>query len=159
MVLNIEWCLRTKNGIEIVEPNQNMSFSYLKMAEESLEELKRLESKIWIASASYYTMYYSLYALMIKIGIKCEIHSCSLLFMRTFLKRFYSTKDIEIINEAFRIRNDMQYYPDRGVLESSVQKIKNYAPDFYANTIAAISKIKEADIKLIQEELRKKGRA
>ena len=89
MALNIRWCLRAKNGLELVEPNENVSRSYLKMAEESLEQLKKLESKIWIASASYYTMYYCLYALLMRIGVKCEIHACSLLFMKTFLRKFY----------------------------------------------------------------------
>ena len=155
MALNINWCLRAKNGLELVETNENASRAYLKMAEESLEQLKKLESKIWIASASYYTMYYCLYSIMMKIGVKCEIHACSLLFMKTFLRRFYSEKDIEMINEASKARSDLQYYPDKGVLDSAVNLVRKYSSDFYANTITALSKLKESDIKLIREELLK----
>ncbi len=155
MALNIRWCLRAKNGLELVEPNENVSRSYLKMAEESLEQLKKLESKIWIASASYYTMYYCLYALLMRIGVKCEIHACSLLFMKTFLRKFYSEKDIEMIYEASEARSDLQYYPDKGVLDSTINQVKKYASDFYANTMAAFSKLKEDDIKSIRVELLK----
>src|SRR3989338_3817447 len=153
MALNIRWCLRAKNGLELVEPNENVSRSYLKMAEESLEQLKKLESKIWIASASYYTMYYCLYSIMMKIGVKCEIHACSLLFMKALLRKFYSQKDIEIISEASKARGDLQYYPDRGVLDSTINRIRKYASDFYTNTVTALSKLKESDIKLIRDEL------
>ncbi len=155
MALNINWCMRANNGLELVEANENTSRAYLKMAEESLEQLKKLDSKIWISSASYYTMYYCLYAFMMKIGVKCEIHACSLLFMKAFLKKFYSEKDIEMINEASKARSDLQYYPDKGVLDSTISRVSKYASDFYTNTIAAFSKIKESDIKLIRDELLK----
>lgn len=155
MALNINWCMRAKNGLELVEASENISRAYLKMAEESLEQLKKLESKIWIASASYYTMYYCFYSIMMKIGVKCEIHACSLLFMEKFLKKFYSEKDIEMINEASKARGDLQYYPDRGVLDSTINRVSKYASDFYTNTITALSKLKESDIKLIRDELLK----
>ncbi len=73
MALSIRWCLRAKNGLELVEPNENISSSY----------------------------------------------------------------------------------PDKGVLDSTINQVKKYASDFYANTITALSKLKEADIKSIREELTK----
>ena len=153
VIMDIKWCLKQKKGLEIIEPNENMSKSYLKMAEESLEELKRMKNKIWIASASYYVMYYSLYSLMMKIGIKCEIHSCSLLFMKLYLGKFFCEKDMEMINEAFHVRNDLQYYPGKDVLSSLVLEIKEYASDFYANAFAALSKVTENDVKEINARL------
>ena len=73
-MVSINWCFNTKKGLEIIEPNENMSISYMKMAEESMSMIKKNEeSRIWTASTSYYTMYYALYSLMMKIGIKCEM--------------------------------------------------------------------------------------
>jgi len=154
--MDIKWCLKQRKGLEVIEPNENMSKSYLKMAEDSLEELKRMKKDIWIASVSYYVMYYSLYSLMMRIGVKCEIHSCSLIFMKLYLSRFFCEKDIEMINEAFYVRNDLQYYPSKEVLSSSVSKIKEYASDFYANAVVALPKVMEMDIKNIGREIQSK---
>ncbi len=95
-MVTIKWCLKNKNGIELIEPNENMANSYLKMAEESLEMVpKTKESKIWSASTAYYTLYYSIYAVMMKIGVKCEIHSCSIEFMKQFLSKYYDSNNAE----------------------------------------------------------------
>lgn len=93
-MVSIDWCFRNKNGLRIVEPNKNMSNSYLKMAEESIITSKDIKSDIWAATITYYIFYYSLYSLMLRIGVKCEIHSCSLEFMKQFLTKFYNEKDI-----------------------------------------------------------------
>lgn len=59
---SIEWCLKQKSGIEIIEPNENMPNSYLDMAEESIKVIDKMEqSRIWTATTAYYTFYYSLY--------------------------------------------------------------------------------------------------
>ena len=77
-MVSIKWCLNAKNGIELVKPNNNMSDSYLKMAEESLKIIRKInESKLWTASASYYIMYYSLYSIMIKIGCLLQAEQIS----------------------------------------------------------------------------------
>src|SRR3989338_3832075 len=89
-MVSISWCIRQKDGLELIEPNINVSRSYAKMAEESIETLPGVaNSRIWTAVASYYIFYYSLYSLMMRIGIKCEIHPCSLEFMRQHLRMFY----------------------------------------------------------------------
>lgn len=38
-MVSIKWCLKQKNGLEIIKPNSNMSDSYIKMAEESINVL------------------------------------------------------------------------------------------------------------------------
>ena len=32
----IKWCLNAKNGLELIEPNENLTKAYLKKAEDSL---------------------------------------------------------------------------------------------------------------------------
>jgi len=54
-MVTIKWCLNKKDGLELIEPNNNMSDSYLKMAEESIKVLANVkESKIWTATTTYY---------------------------------------------------------------------------------------------------------
>jgi len=150
-MVSIKWCVEQGKGLELVEPNGNMSDSYLKMAEESVFVLKDMgKSRIWTATITYYVFYYSLYAFMLKIGIKCEIHSCSIEFMKRFLKDFYDIMDINIIEDAFSARIDLQYYTDRPVDDIIIQKTKKYCKDFYIKTKDIIHKIGEDEINLIR---------
>ncbi|MCX6707543.1 MAG: hypothetical protein NT001_05390 [Candidatus Woesearchaeota archaeon] len=156
MVL-ISWCLAQKNGIQLAEPNKNMSQSYIKMAEESIAILSGVEkSRIWTATTSYYIFYYSLYSLMLRIGVKCEIHSCSLEFMKQFLHEFYNKKDIDMMNTAFSARIDLQYYSDRPVDESAIKEIKAYCKDFYIKTKKSLSIINEDQVNAIRDRLKEK---
>lgn len=157
-MVSIKWCLNVKNGLELVGPNTNMCDSYLRMAEESLKIIRKIgESELWTASASYYTMYYCLYSVMIKIGIKCEIHQCSIEFMKRYLSDFYSSKDVELIKTAFELRNDLQYYPDKLVDKKKLEFIKRGAIDFLVKTKQILMMITEKNIKQIRDSLKERG--
>lgn len=157
MVL-IKWCLKQKDGLNFIEPNSNMSDSYISMAEESINAIKGVEgSKIWTATMTYYIFYYSLYSLMLRTGIKCEIHSCSLEFMRRHLTMFYDKKDIEMIEKAFSARIDLQYYANRPVDSKVIEEIKRHSASFFIKTKDILSKITEKNIKDIRESLKKES--
>ncbi|MDP2750892.1 MAG: hypothetical protein Q8O89_08740 [Nanoarchaeota archaeon] len=153
-MVSISWCLSQKKGIKISSPNENMSDSYLRMAEESIGILGRVEkSKIWTATTAYYIFYYSLYAMMLRLGIKCEIHSCSLELMKKLLNDFYSDRDIEMIEKAFSARSDLQYYADRPVDDRTIEEVRTYCKQFYIKTKDILSKITESEINSVRETL------
>ena len=155
-MVTISWCLRQKDGLELVEPNGNMADSYIKMAEESLAVLQNVQrSMIWTAVTSYYIFYYSLYSLMMRIGVKCEIHSCSLEFMKSFLSELYGQGDIEMINKAMKARIDLQYYADRPVDAETVEQVSRHCKIFYIKTKDIISRISEEQTNNVREALRK----
>ena len=84
----IGWCFKIKEGLQIVEPNENLSQSYLNEAKSSLLRAeKNLEDKdlLWTTVAVYYAEYYALYSFLQKIGVKCENHSCSILAVSSML--------------------------------------------------------------------------
>lgn len=148
---SINWCVKMKNGLELVEPSENMSDSYLKMAEESLGIIKKVEeSKIWTASASYYVMYYCLYSVMMKIGIKCEIHKCSIEFMKRFLSDFYSSGDVELIEAGFELRSNLQYYPEKFGDRNRLVFVKTGAVDFLVKTGEILGMIGEKQVNQIR---------
>jgi uncharacterized protein (UPF0332 family) len=155
-MVSINWCLKLKKGIEIIESNENMSESYLKMAEESLRIIKKVkeESKIWFASTTYYSLYYALYSVMMKIGIKCEIHSCTIEFMKRFLINLYNEEDIELLENAFEIRQDVQYYPNRLFNLKKLNLIADKLPDFFIKTKEIISNLSEKEIEEIRLRLK-----
>lgn len=153
---SIKWCLKQKNGLEFIEPNANMSASYIKMAEDSINVQESMnKSKIWTAVTTYYIFYYSLYSLMLRIGIKCEIHSCSLVFMKRYLPIFYNKQDNEMIGKAFSARIDLQYYADRPVDDNIIEETKRYSKTFFIKTKDALSNISDKQIEEIREALKK----
>lgn len=155
-MVSIKWCLNQKNGLELVDPNSNMSNSYIKMAEESIKILDRVkESDIWTATTSYYIFYYSLYSLMLEVGVKCEIHSCSIEFMKNFLMNFYDLEDFNNFEKAFSARTDLQYYTNRPVDKKTINEGRKNCKDFFLKTKEILSKITENEIKEIRTKLKK----
>lgn len=154
-MVSIEWCQAQAKGLKKVLPNANMADSYLKMAEDSLAVLPGVaKSRIWTATTTYYIFYYSLYALMLKLGFKCEIHTCSLEFMKRFLMKFYNPKDMEMIEQAFTARQDLQYYADRPVDEAVIEENKKYCKDFYIKTKDILAGLTEKQIESIRRSLK-----
>lgn len=155
-MVSIRWCAQQKKGLEIVEPNTAMANSYLKMAEESISVLKGVEkSALWTATTTYYIFYYSLYSLMMRVGLKCEIHTCTLECMKHVFMQWYEKKDIEMIGRAFQARIDLQYYADRPVDTKVIEETKRYCKEFFIKTKDIISKIRKDDIDQIQNRIRK----
>src|SRR3989344_1171955 len=155
-MVSVKWCLKQKDGLELVTPNNVMADSYIKMAEESISILKGVEaSKIWTATTTYYIFYYSLYSLMLHIGIKCEIHSCSIEFMKKYLHIFYDKKDAEMMEKAFSARIDLQYYSNRPVDSKVIEETKKHCTEFFIKIKDILLKISEPQIKSIRESLKK----
>ena len=83
----IEWCKRQKLGIKRRDPSINLSKEYLENAEESLRVLasiRETKSNMWLATTKYYIEYFAVYAFLMRIGIKCEIHDCTIELAKKF---------------------------------------------------------------------------
>jgi uncharacterized protein (UPF0332 family) len=154
-MVSINWCLKQKSGIKIVEPNENISESYIKMAEDSIGTMNREKDKniIFSVSAGYYSMYYSLYSILMRIGVKCEIHQCSIKFMEKFLDEFFSKEHINQINSAFKLRNITQYYVDKIIDKKEINNLLQNAPDFVEHSKNILSSINQDKINEIRNKL------
>ncbi|MCK5625197.1 HEPN domain-containing protein [Candidatus Pacearchaeota archaeon] len=152
-MVSLKWCCKQKQGIKLIEPNDNLAQGYLKMAKNSLGTMNREKeyNLMFAISACYYSMYYSLYSVCMKIGVKCEIHSCTLEFMKKVLTEFYSEEDVKIIKKAFDVRNIAQYYVGKVILKEDSDYILRKALSFINKSRDVLEKINEKDIK----ELRK----
>lgn len=139
----------------MIEPNENLSNGYLIMAENALGTMNREKDKNlqFSISACYYSMYYSFYAILMKAGIKCEIHSCTLEIMGKLLKDFYSQDDIKLINKAFDVRNLAQYYVDKVIAKDDIDYIMSNAPYFCNKSKEIVGRINEKSIKEIRKEI------
>ncbi|MBR9705103.1 hypothetical protein GOV12_06840 [Candidatus Pacearchaeota archaeon] len=153
---NIKWCCKQKKGLKLIEPNENMSQSYIKLAESSIGTMNRERNKnnIFSISAGYYSMYYSLYSILINIGIKCEIHQCTIKFLEKFLNNFYSKEDINKIYSAFKLRNIAQYYVDKILDEKEINNLIINAPEFLAKSKQILSSLNEDQINEIRDKFK-----
>ncbi len=153
-MVNMKWCKKQSKGIRLTESNPRLAKSYLIMAEESIQESKNTKTNLWLASTTYYIYYYSLYALLQRIGITCEIHSCSIETMRKTLQEQYTDEENKEIEESFKMRNDLQYYADRNTPKEKIIEINIKAKRFYIKTKNIISVIKEEQINKIREKVK-----
>lgn len=155
-MVSIEWCCKQKKGMKLVEPNDNLALSYLKMAENALGTMnrEREHNLTFTISACYYSMYYSLYAVLMKISIKCEIHSRTLEVMKFALSNFYSKEDVKIIHHAFDLRNIAQYYVEKVIKKGDSDFIMMKAPFFFNKSKEILVKINENDVKILREQLK-----
>jgi uncharacterized protein (UPF0332 family) len=116
----VSWCCKQKGGIKLIEHSENIGKEYLRQSDLDLEEMQNASLK-WKNIASYYACYNAFYALLLKIGIKCEIHDCTSELLR-FIKGF-SPEQIQLLLQLKENRINVQYYlqPPKPVNERAVR--------------------------------------
>jgi len=142
---NLRWCFKLKDGLRIVDQNERLSTSYLEQARLSLLKAERDFSEkdfLWTTVTLYYAEYYSLYAFLQRIGIKCENHACSIIAI-SFLLGEEKTK---IINQHKDKRIDAQYYM-KVDQESKIRLMLQEAKEVVADFDNLISNLSEDEIK------------
>jgi uncharacterized protein (UPF0332 family) len=151
-MVNLNWCKKQDKGIKIIEPNDNLSREYLENAEETLSVLKDIETKsnMWLATTKYYFRYFTVYALMMKIGIKCEIHDCTIK-VADFLekKKILSEGTAKKLEQDKKLRIDNQYY-----LKNIKVKIdEDELAEFFMKIKKIINNITREEIENIREKI------
>tara|TARA_Y100000310_G_scaffold29633_1_gene28181 strand:+ start:9626 stop:10114 length:489 start_codon:yes stop_codon:yes gene_type:complete len=110
----IEWCKTKSRGIKKIDPNDNLSEEYLENAEESLEVLRSIhktKSKMWLATTKYYIKYFAVYSIFMKIGIKCEIHDCTIALIENLENgNIFEVGTAKTLEKDKQLRIDNQYY-------------------------------------------------
>ena len=108
----IEWC--KKKGLKLIEANDNLAEEYYSNAEETLRVTNMIVdsgSNMWLATQKYYTEYLASYALLMKIGVKTDIHSCTIDVIKLLEKEKVLTFNLsEILEKDKELRIDNQYY-------------------------------------------------
>lgn len=139
----LNWCIKEKRGIELINPKDHLSKSYLKEADETLIEMLKLEGK-WKVITAYYACYNSVYAILMKCGIKSEIHTCTIELMRLLP---FEKEDIEFLTKLKNNRIQAQYY-----LKEKILNNENKVKIFISKSKLILNQLNENKI----EEIRKK---
>ena len=110
--MSVDWC--KKHGMKLIEPNDNLSEEYYKSAEETLRVANLTSnsgSNMWLATQKYYAEYLAAYSLLMKIGIKSEIHSCTIEIIQLLEKeKIIDFEFSKVLEEDKELRIDNQYY-------------------------------------------------
>lgn len=109
----IVWCKEQPKGIRLIEPSDALFLDYIKTAEETLEVLMNIKdkSKIWLATTKYYCEYFAVYAVLLKIGIRCEIHDCTIAMCGLLEeKEVFPEGCRKTLEDDKQLRIDNQYY-------------------------------------------------
>ena len=112
-MVKISWCKLQNKGIKLIEPNNNLCKEYIQTAEETLEVLKTIQgkSKIWLATTKYYCEYFAIYSVLMKIGIKSEIHDCTIVISAILEhENIIANNYTKILEDDKQLRIDNQYY-------------------------------------------------
>ena len=111
---SLNWCKQQAKGFKLIAPNDNLSEEYYQNAEESLKVLRSIaptKSKMWLATTKYYIEYFAVYSILMKLGIKCEIHDCTIALVKLLEKEDIVKKDMyEQLEKDKELRIDNQYY-------------------------------------------------
>ena len=141
---NLNWCFKQNKGIKLVEPNLDVAKSYLKDAKRDFGLIDPKEPK-WNIIKEYYVCYNALYSLLVRCGIKCEIHDCTLklIFLFDFDKKLQNNL-IDLKNE----RINVQYY-----LGNSRKDYFNFVRDFLEVCEVKFLELNDFNIKNIRIKL------
>jgi len=108
--------------------------------------------KDWKISTAYYTVYFSLYAVLMKLGVKSEIHSCTIEFAKRFLKEYFEEKELDFIEDSLKARVDSQYYINRTVPDEQYNKMIQKAPKFLVKCKSILIKLNEKKVNEIRDK-------
>ncbi|HEY8110330.1 MAG TPA: HEPN domain-containing protein [Candidatus Nitrosotenuis sp.] len=127
----LKWCAKQKKGIKLVTESENLQKAYLKKSKIALQSMD-VNAKAgldeWTVSASYYAKYFVIYALLSRIGIKCEIHDCTITIFSYLFGSDISQQLMQDLRQSKEDRVDAQYYNAEVKIESSnvIAKTKGF---------------------------------
>ena len=109
----MQWCLKQNKGIRLDKPSENLVKAYLQKSKNALKSMEiNAQAGLveWSVSASYYAEYFAVYSLFSKIGIKCEIHDCTITLFEYLFNDSIPKEILEDLRNSKENRVEAQYY-------------------------------------------------
>ena len=157
---NLIWCFRQKRGIRITEPNPNLTKAYLKKATSALNTMTaalQINEADWTATTAYYARYFALYALLMKMGVKSEIHDCTINVAQLLANHGILRQSlVDDIAEAKQARINAQYYVATELNQKEIKKNAETARKFVLEIEQTIENITSKQISTIRTYLKEK---
>ena len=149
----IDWC--RKKELRLINPNDNLAEEYFSNAEETLRVMNRIldtGSNMWLATQKYYTLYFAAYSLLMRIGIKSEIHSCTIEVIRLLERQKILLFDFSAeLEETKELRIQNQYYLKNIPVEIEPTHLRN----LILKVRDTLDKLTPSEISLVREMIEK----
>jgi|SRR3989344_2654430 len=150
---SIKWCKTQAKGISLIEPNRNLSEEYYRNAEESMKVLRAVYptgSLMWLATIKYYIEYFAAYSLLMRIGIKCEIHECTIALLNLLEENDFIAQGLtKQVEEDKELRIDNQYHLKNKPVEIDFDVMAN----FLLRIRERIDSLSAEEIKTIRQKI------
>lgn len=117
----IKWCLCQNRGIKLTEPKPHLSMSYIQEADETLENVFSAKGK-WKTITAYYACYSAIYSILMRCGIKSEIHECTIELMDLF---DFTKDEKDFLGNLKDDRIQAQYYL-KSIMLKDEDSVKNF---------------------------------
>jgi len=153
---DFSYCFKKSSGLSLTSPNENLVKVYKRKSKSALNMLdsaKEKQEDDWILDTSYYAKYFMIYALFMKVGIKSEIHDCTIYALKSiFLKDGLISQDVyDELEKSKDLRVGALYY-DKDFGHEEILKRAKTAPEFCLNVESVIDKISNEDIEKVREK-------
>jgi uncharacterized protein (UPF0332 family) len=153
---NFVFCFKKANGLKLIFPNDNLVEVYKR---KSMSALNMLNSAIekdeleWILDTAYYAKYFIVYALFMKVGIKSEIHDCTIFALKSIFNKLgiVSEELCNDLEDSRDLRVDSLYY-DKDFGKKEILSKADTTPNFCLNVESIIDSISKEDIFKIRSE-------
>ncbi|MBI2144806.1 hypothetical protein HYU18_00625 [Candidatus Woesearchaeota archaeon] len=112
-IVNLTWCGKQPKGIKLIEPSDDIADEYFETAKQTLDVIKAVpaSSNVWLATTKYYLEYFTVYGLLMKLGIRSEIHDCTLAICSLLEKEGLLAKGTyDLLSDDKKLQTDNQYY-------------------------------------------------
>ncbi|MBI3842781.1 MAG: hypothetical protein HY295_06550 [Thaumarchaeota archaeon] len=152
---HLKWCAKQSKGIKIVSESINLQKAYLKKSENAIKSMDANATAgidEWVVSTSYYAKYFVIYALLSRIGVKCEIHDCTLAVFEYLFSGEIPTTFIQNLQQSKDDRVDAQYYT--GAIKINPSKLIADTKAFVLKIQEIIDKLTQSKITALQSKLR-----
>ena len=151
----LKWCLAQKKGIRIVKESENLQNAYLKKSKEALRSMQ-INAKEgigeWVIATSYYAKYFAIYALLSRLGIKCEIHDCTITLFGFLFANDLPKRLMDDLRQAKDDRIEAQYYTAE--IPTNSQEVIAKTTDFVLRIEEIIDGLNSQKIADIQKNIK-----
>lgn len=109
----LQWCLKQNRGVRVGKSSENLMRAYRQKSRNALKSMEvnaKANLVDWAVSASYYAEYFAVYSLLSKIGVKCEIHDCTITLFEYLFSDIIPKETLKDLRNSKGNRIEAQYY-------------------------------------------------
>src|SRR3972149_8444170 len=151
----LKWCLRQERGIRwpcLLTISRRRIWRNHAMSLRSMEVNAQAGIEEWTVSASYYAKYFAVYALLSKIGVKSEIHGCTIALFGYLFSTVEYHHLVRELRQSKDDRGDGRHYTRE--LEVNLTDLMQQTKQFVLQIEELIDGLNSEEVAALQKKLK-----